>query len=472
MSIKNLERKMTFRENVEAFVDNAIEKLNIPEDISKIVKACRSVVQIKFPVKIKGKTEIIYGWRAIHSTHRLPSKGGLRYSPDINQDEVEALSALMTFKSCVVDVPFGGAKGGLKIDPKNYSENELEIITKKFTRELTRRGTLSPSRDVPAPDVGTSPREMAWIVDAYKSLHPEDINYAAVVTGKPLAHGGIRGRLQATGRGVHQSLKEFFRHKDELKNYNIKGNFEDKTISVQGFGNVGLNTCRSLDEDGAKIICISEKEGMIYDEKGLNIPNLISYKEEKGNIAGFPDGKFDKDPNKSLFVKCGILIPAALENSIVLKNVNYLNTELIVEAANGPISFRADKELNNKNIPIIPDILANAGGVAVSYFEWIRNISHIRLGRMNRRYEENRGREIVNAINQISNNKISKKSIESIVYGAKEEDIVNSGLEDTMREAFQDIKDLKNSANLKDFRTAAYGVAIKKLEKSYLELGI
>ncbi len=464
--------KKTFRENVESYVDQAIDELNISEDISKIVKACRSVIQIKFPIKIKGKTEIIYGWRAIHSTHRLPSKGGLRYSQNVNQDEIEALSALMTFKSCIVDVPFGGAKGGLKIDPNKYSEEELEFITKKFTRELTRRGSLSPSRDVPAPDVGTSQREMAWIVDAYKSLHPEDINYAAVVTGKPLEHGGIRGRLQATGRGVHQSLKEFFRHNDELKKYNINKNFEDQIVTVQGFGNVGLNTCRALNEDGIKIVCVSEKEGMIFNEKGININNLIQYKEDNGSITGFPDGTFDKDPFNSLFIKSDILIPAALENAIVLDNVKKVNSKLIVEAANGPISFRANKELIKRNIPILPDIYANAGGVAVSYFEWIRNISHIRLGRMNRRYEENRGRDIVNVINQISDKKISQKNVETIVYGAKEEDIVNSGLEDTMRIAFQEIKDLKNKHKLSDYRTAAYGIAIKKLEKSYLELGL
>ena len=466
------DNRKTFRENVESYVDQAIDELNISEDISKIVKACWSVIQIKFPIKIKGKTEIIYGWRAIHSTHRLPSKGGLRYSQNVNQDEIEALSALMTFKSCIVDVPFGGAKGGLKIDPNKYSEEELEFITKKFTRELTRRGSLSPSRDVPAPDVGTSQREMAWIVDAYKSLHPEDINYAAVVTGKPLAHGGIRGRLQATGRGVHQSLKEFFRHNDELKKYNISKNFEDLKVTVQGFGYVGLNTCRALNEDGIKIICVSEKEGMIFNEKGININNLIQYKEDNGSINGFPDGTFDKDPFNSLFIKSDILIPAALENAIVLENVKKVNSKLIVEAANGPISFRANKELIKRNIPILPDIYANAGGVAVSYFEWIRNISHIRLGRMNRRYEENRGRDIVNVINQISDKKISQKNVETIVYGAKEEDIVNSGLEDTMRIAFQEIKELKNKHKLSDYRTAAYGIAIKKLEKSYLELGL
>ncbi len=471
MNIDNDKRK-TFRENVESFVDQAIKELNISQDISNIVKACRSVIQIKFPVKIKNKIEILTGWRAMHSLHRLPTKGGLRFSPEVNQNEVEALSALMSFKCAIVDVPFGGSKGGLKIDPSKYTENELEIITKKFARELTRRGTLSPARDVPAPDVGTNPKMMGWICDAYKSINPSDINWMAVATGKTLDHGGIRGRLQATGRGVHQSLKEFFRHPEELKKYNIKGNYEEKNVSIMGWGNVGMNTGRSLNEDGIKIICVAEKEGMLFDEKGINIRNLIEYKEEKGSIVGFPDGKFDKDPNISLYVDADILIPAALENAIILQNVDKIKAKLIVEAANGPISFRANQKLIKRNIPILPDIYANAGGVFVSYMEWIRGISHVRLGRMNRRYEENRGKEIVEAINQITDKQISEKSIQAIVYGAREEDIVNSGLEDAMRSAFQEIKDLKNSNNLSDYRTAAYGIAIKKLEKSYLELGL
>ena len=240
MNIDKNKRK-TFRENVESYVDQAIKELNISQDISNIVKACRSVIQIKFPVKIKNKIEILTGWRAMHSLHRLPTKGGLRFSPEVNQNEVEALSALMSFKCAIVDVPFGGSKGGLKIDPSKYTENELEIITKKFARELTRRGTLSPARDVPAPDVGTNPKMMGWICDAYKSINPSDINWMAVATGKTLAHGGIRGRLQATGRGVHQSLKEFFRHPEELKKYNIEGNYEEKNVSIMGWGNVGMN---------------------------------------------------------------------------------------------------------------------------------------------------------------------------------------------------------------------------------------
>ena len=471
MDIDKNKRK-TFRENVESFVDKTIKELNISEEISNIVKACRSVIQIKFPVKIKNKIKIFTGWRAMHSLHRLPTKGGLRFSPEVNQNEVEALSALMSFKCAIVDVPFGGSKGGLKIDPSKYTENELEIITKKFARELTRRGTLSPARDVPAPDVGTNPKMMGWICDAYKSINPSDINWMAVATGKTLDHGGIRGRLQATGRGVHQSLKEFFRHPEELKKYNIDGNYEGKNVSIMGWGNVGMNTGRSLNEDGIKIVCVAEKEGVLFDEKGININNLIQYKEEKGSILGFPDGKFDKDPNNSLYVDVDILIPAALENAIILENVNKIKAKLIVEAANGPVSFRANEELVKRNIPILPDIYANAGGVFVSYMEWIRGISHVRLGRMNRRYEENRGKEIVEAINQITDKQISKKSIQAIVYGAREEDIVNSGLEDAMRSAFQEIKELKNSNNLSDYRTAAYGIAIKKLEKSYLELGL
>ena len=471
MDIDKNKRK-TFRENVESFVDKTIKELNISEEISNIVKACRSVIQIKFPVKIKNKIKIFTGWRAMHSLHRLPTKGGLRFSPEVNQNEVEALSALMSFKCAIVDVPFGGSKGGLKIDPSKYTEYELEIITKKFARELTRRGTLSPARDVPAPDVGTNPKMMGWICDAYKSINPSDINWMAVATGKTLDHGGIRGRLQATGRGVHQSLKEFFRHPEELKKYNIDGNYEGKNVSIMGWGNVGMNTGRSLNEDGIKIVCVAEKEGVLFDEKGININNLIQYKEEKGSILGFPDGKFDKDPNNSLYVDVDILIPAALENAIILENVNKIKAKLIVEAANGPVSFRANEELVKRNIPILPDIYANAGGVFVSYMEWIRGISHVRLGRMNRRYEENRGKEIVEAINQITDKQISKKSIQAIVYGAREEDIVNSGLEDAMRSAFQEIKELKNSNNLSDYRTAAYGIAIKKLEKSYLELGL
>ena len=286
-----LDKKPTFLENVDMMINDAIDRIKIDKDISKILKTCRSVIQLKFPVKIKGKVEIFYGWRAVHSSHRLPVKGGLRYSTNVSQEEIEALASLMTFKCAVVDVPFGGAKGGLLIDPKKYDETALEQITKKFARELIRRGFLSPARDVPAPDVGTSQREMGWILDAYKSLRPDDINHVACVTGKSVDHGGIKGRLEATGRGVCEALKEFFRHPNEVRKVNIKPNLHDQKIIIQGFGNVGLNSATSLFENGATIIGIAEKEGAIFNEKGINVVELVKFKRHNNTILNFPGTK-------------------------------------------------------------------------------------------------------------------------------------------------------------------------------------
>jgi glutamate dehydrogenase (NAD(P)+) len=402
----------------------------------------------------------------------LPVKGGLRFATNVNQEEVEALASLMTFKCALVDIPFGGAKGGLLIDPKNYDEESMERITKKFARELIRRGFLSPARDVPAPDMGTSQREMGWILDAYKSLRPDDINHAACVTGKSIDHGGIKGRLEATGRGVCEALKEFFRHPKELSKNNIKGQLSDQKIVVQGFGNVGLNSSRALFENGAKIIGIAEKEGGIYNKKGININDLIEYYKKNHKILDFPDTQYIQNSNDLLHSQCDILIPAALESVISLKNVEKVQAKIICEAANGPITYRADKYLLEKGTVIIPDIYANAGGVTVSYFEWIRNISHIRMGRLNKRYEGHRGEAIVSAIQQISDKKLPQDIINLLVHGANEEDIVLSGLEDTMRMTFQDMLEIKDQHNLSNYRISAYAIALEKIEKSYLELGI
>ena len=465
-------KKPTFLENVDMMVNDTIEKINIDPNIAKILKSCRSVLQVKFPVKIKNKIEIFHGWRAVHSNHRLPVKGGLRFATNVNQEEVEALASLMTFKCAVVDVPFGGAKGGLLIDPKKYDEESLEKITKKFARELIRRGFLSPARDVPAPDMGTSQKEMGWILDAYKSLRPDDINHAACVTGKSVDHGGIKGRLEATGKGVGEALKEFFRHPQELKNNGIKSELSDQTIIIQGFGNVGLNSAKSLFENGAKIIGIAEKEGGIYNKKGININELEKYQIENQTILNFPNTESIKNSNNMLELQCDILIPAAVESVITLNNVDKIKAKIICEAANGPITYRANKKLIENRKIIIPDIYANAGGVTVSYFEWIRNTSHIRMGRLNKRYEEHKGEAIIKAIQQISEKKIPQNIINQLVYGANEGDIVSSGLEDTMRVAFQDMLKIRDLYNLTDYRTSAYAIALKKIEKSYLELGI
>ena len=470
--MNEIKKKPTFLENVDMMVNDTIEKVNIDSNISKILKTCRSVLQVKFPVKIKGQIEIFQGWRAVHSNHRLPVKGGLRFSTNVNQEEVEALASLMTFKCAVVDVPFGGAKGGLLIDPKNYDEESLEKITKKFARELIKRGYLSPARDVPAPDMGTSQREMGWILDTYKSLRPDDINHAACVTGKSIDHGGVKGRLEATGRGVCEALKEFFRHSKQLKKHNIDGQLSDQEIIVQGFGNVGLNSAKALFDNGAKIIGIAEKEGGIFNSKGIDIYRLEEYQKLKHSILNFPNTEIIKNSNDLLNYKCDILIPAALESVITLKNANTIQAKIICEGANGPITYRANKILLNKGKAIIPDIYANAGGVTVSYFEWIRNTSHIRMGRLNKRYEEDRGEAIVKAIENISEKKIPQGLIKQLVHGANEQDIIESGLEDTMRVAFQDMLEIKDRYNLESYRMSAYAIALKKIEKSYLELGI
>jgi len=468
----DIEKKPTFLENVDMMVNDTITKINIDSNIAKILKTCRSVLQVKFPVKIKNQIEIFHGWRAVHSTHRLPVKGGLRFSTNVNQEEVEALASLMTFKCAVVDVPFGGAKGGLLIDPKKYDEESLEKITKKFARELIRKGYLSPARDVPAPDVGTSQREMGWILDAYKSLRPDDINHAACVTGKSTDHGGITGRLEATGRGVCEALKEFFRHSNELAKHDIQGTLSDQTIIIQGFGNVGLNSAKALFDNGAKIIGVAEREGGIFSEDGIDIYQLEKYQNEKQTILNFPNTQNVKKSIDLLSYKCDVLIPAALEGVITLNNADTIQAKIICEGANGPITYRANKKLLEKKKVIIPDIYANAGGVTVSYFEWIRNTSHIRMGRLNKRYEEDRGEAIIKAIQSISDKTIPNNLIKQLVHGANEEDIIASGLEDTMRASFQDMLDVKEKCDLDSYRMAAYAVALKKIEKSYLELGI
>ena len=470
--MKNIEKKPTFLENVDMMVNDTITKINIDSNIAKILKTCRSVLQVKFPVKIKNQIEIFHGWRAVHSTHRLPVKGGLRFSTNVNQEEVEALASLMTFKCAVVDVPFGGAKGGLLIDPKKYDEEALEKITKKFARELIRKGYLSPARDVPAPDMGTSQREMGWILDAYKSLRPDDINHAACVTGKSTDHGGIKGRLEATGRGVCEALKEFFRHSNELTKHGIDGTLSDQTIIIQGFGNVGINSAKALYDNGARIIGVAEREGGIFSEDGIDIYQLEKYQSEKQTILNFPNTQNIKKSIDLLSYKCDILIPAALEGVITLNNADTIQAKIICEGANGPITYRANKKLLEKKKVIIPDIYANAGGVTVSYFEWIRNTSHIRMGRLNKRYEEDRGEAIIKAIQSISDKTIPKNLIKQLVHGANEEDIIASGLEDTMRTSFQDMLENKEKYDLDSYRMSAYAVALKKIEKSYLELGI
>ncbi len=465
---------LEFRQSVDHMVDRALEVMELDTSIANAIKACTSVLQVTFPVMIKEKIEMFTGWRAVHSIHRLPSKGGIRYATSVDQFEVEALAALMTYKCAIVNVPFGGSKGGLYIDPCNYTRDELKLITRRFTRELTKKGFLSPATNVPAPDVGTGQREMAWIADTYKHLNPEDINHMACVTGKPVEHGGIRGRTEATGRGVQYGLQEFFRHPEEVKAAGMDGSLEGKEIIVQGLGNVGYHAAKFLaEEDGAKIVAVIERDGAIINKDGIHIEELRFHINDHMGVKGFVGGEYIEDGGSVLEMECDILIPAALESVINENNAENIKAKLIAEAANGPITFEADRILRTKGIKVLPDAFMNAGGVVVSYFEWIRNLSHIRFGRMERRLDESRGNCIVHALNEMTGKEVPENIKQMLGHGADEFDLVRSGLDDSMCQGMQEILDVYHrNDKVEDYRTAAYIIALTKVSRSYLDIGI
>lgn len=469
-----MQQEPTFRESVNLMVDRAISAVGLDAGTANAIKACNEVLQVQFPVKIRGKIEVFTGWRATHSTHRLPAKGGIRYASYADQDEVEALAALMTYKCAIVDVPFGGSKGALNIDPDLYEREELELITRRFALELVRKGFLNPSTNVPAPDIGTGQREMAWMADTYKQLHPEDINYTACVTGKPVHHGGIRGRVEATGRGVQYALREFFRHSKDVKRAGLDGGLDGKRIVIQGLGNVGYHAAKFLsEEDGALITAIIERDGALINDAGLNVEEVYHHIIQHHTVRNFPGGTYEENGAAVLEKECDILIPAAMEGQITLENAERIQARLIVEAANGPVTYGADEVLNKRGVVIIPDAFANAGGVIVSYFEWIRNISHIRFGRMQRRHDEVRGHQMAAFLEEMTGASITDEMRNRIAHGADEVDLVRSGLDDSMRMGYQEISEaLRESETINDLRTAAYAVSIRKIARSYLDVGL
>ena len=471
---KNNNTPLSFSESVNFMVDRALTVLDIDPGIANAIKVCNSTIKVSFPVEINGKVEVFTGWRSVHSDHRLPSKGGIRFAPIVNEDEVEALASLMTYKCAIVDVPFGGSKGGLLIDPSQYTREDMQKITRRFARELVRKGFLSPATNVPAPDMGTGEREMAWITDTYRQLHPEDINYLGCVTGKPVAHGGIRGRTEATGRGVVYVIREFFRNPDDVIKAGLKPGLGGKTVVVQGLGNVGYHAAKLLDEeDECKIIAIIERDGVITNENGIKVEDVRQHINEHKTIKGFPDAKFSEDGAAGLEIECDILIPAAMEAQITRDNAENIKTKLIFEAANGPITFAADDILRHRGITVLPDAFVNAGGVTVSYFEWVRNLSHIRFGRMERRHDEMRGAHMLQALESMTGKTADDWMQKELVYGADELDLVRSGLDDTMRNSYQQLKEVLNTnEKVTDYRTAAYVVAISKIVRSYIDIGV
>ena len=462
---------MSFKDNVNSHVDKSAKLLNFSDDLLEHLKSIHSLIKVNVGVVLDGKINNFTGWRAVHSEHILPTKGGLRYSETVDQDDTEALASLMTYKCAIVNIPFGGAKGGLKINPKNYTMPELREITKAFASKLINRGFISPALNVPAPDVGTSEREMEWILETYKTLKPDDINYRGCVTGKPLHRGGIAGRTEATGRGIEEVIREIFRHEDIVKEAGLKNELKDNEIIVQGFGNVGSNLAKHLyNRDNAKIIAIGEFDGYLYNKKGIDINALIEFFQKNKTINNPKLGEFKNNPSELLELNCDILIPAALENAITIDNVDKIKTKLIIEAANGPVSFEADQKLFEKGVMIIPDIYVNAGGVVVSYFEWVKDISHIRFGRVEKRFQEQKILDIIDLIDKKTNTKTDFDTIKRIVHGADEEDLAFSGLEDSMRNAFIEIYNAKKLIK-KSFRESAYYVSLKKLRNFYTTEG-
>jgi len=469
------DKEVSFLESVNLSFDEALTTLKIPKGMAQYIKDVNNVYQVRFPVKINGKIENFVGWRSVHSDHQLPAKGGIRFAPNVNQDEVEALAALMSYKCALVDVPFGGSKGGLLIDPKKYDRDAMEKITRRFAYELIQKDYIGSGINVPAPDMGTGQREMSWIVSTYAAHGPKDINYLGCVTGKPVSQGGISGRIEATGRGVVFGLREFFRHSEDVKHARLEGDtLEGKEVIVQGLGNVGYHAAKILEEeDGVKVIAILEWDGAVYDKNGLNVEDVYQYKiENKGGIKGFSKGKYFEKSAELLEQECDILIPAAREGVINQANAPRIKAKLIAEAANGPVTFKAEAILIEMGVVIIPDVYLNAGGVTVSYFEWIKNLSHIRFGRMQRRYEENQNNLFIKAIEQ-SGKQLSEKLISEIGKGPVEIDLVRSGLDDTMRNAFQAIRERYwKEKEIKSYRTSAMSISIEKIYERYNTMGV
>ncbi len=465
---------MSFLDSVSLNFDRAAAALDIPKGLLEQIKVCNNVYQMRFPARIGNSIQVIEAYRVQHSHHRLPTKGGVRFSIHVNQEEVMALASLMTYKCALVDVPFGGAKGGVKIDPRAYTVDQLERITRRYTTELIRKNFIGPGIDVPAPDYGTGAREMAWILDTYMAFSNGDTDQLACVTGKPVGQNGIRGRSGATGRGVYYGIREACDNEEEMKRLGLKKGLAGKTMVIQGLGNVGRSAATICQQEGdAKIIGISEFEGSIYAENGIDIQELLKFREETGSIIGFPGSEELPSREAALELECDILVPAALENVITPDNAPRIKAKILAEAANGPTTAGAADMLVKRGSLIIPDMYLNAGGVTVSYFEWLKNLSHMRFGRMEKRFNHNTYDGIISTIEDLTGKSVSAKERNFITRGADEIDLVNSGLEETMITAYHEIMETyKSNDKIHDLRSAAFATALEKIANDYRNLGV
>ena len=461
-----------FLESVDQVFDNAAKVLKLSASLSSQIKSPNATYKVNFGVRINNQIKTFTGYRCVHSDHLEPVKGGIRFSLLADQSEVEALAALMTYKCALVDIPFGGSKGALIIDPNSYNKFDLERITRRFAQELIKRDMINPSQNVPAPDMGTGEREMAWIADEFRRLNPSDINARACVTGKPVNKGGIAGRVEATGRGVQFGLREFFRNDKDVKLAKLNGSLEGKRVIVQGFGNVGFHASLFLsEEDKCIVTTVIERDGVVYNENGINIRELKHHMQQTGGTKGF-DG-YQDGGKEYLLNDCEILIPAAMEGVITKDNADKIKANLIIEAANGPITYHADKILEKMGVVIIPDMYANAGGVTVSYFEWVKNLTHIRFGRMQRREVEKQNLSIIEAVEKMTGKNFPSELRNNVMQGPTELSLVRSGLDDTMRIGYKAMSDkFHSSEKIKSLRMASMIIAIEKVSEAYVSLGI
>ncbi len=464
---------MSFSSEVDRMAEKALRQLALPPGLREQILACNSIVRVQFPVQLDdGSWRVFLGWRAIHSEHLQPAKGGIRYNQLVSLDEVTALAALMTCKCAIVNVPFGGAKGGVRLDPRDYSEGELERITRRYARELINRGYIIPGTDVPAPDMGTGPREMAWIADTYRRVYPQDVNYFACVTGKPVGSGGIPGRVEATGRGVQVVIREFLSEAEDARRVGL-GSLAGARVAVQGLGNVGYHAAKFLEEeDDARITVIIERDGALVDEKGLSVAAVRAWKDEHGGVRGYPQAQYLEDGQACLARDCDILLLAATEGQVTERNAADIRARLIVEAANGPVTTAADRELRERGVLILPDAFVNAGGVTVSYFEWIKNLAHIRFGRLERRLDEMRMQRVIEALEALTGKTLPPQLRRDLTTESDELTLVRSGLEDTMRMAWQEVRETWLGEGLEDPRSAAWLVAMRKVAQSYETTGL
>jgi len=466
----------SFFAEVNKMFDRAALHTNHSPGLLSQIKECNSVYHMSFPlVRDDGEIEVIHAYRAEHSQHMQPTKGGIRYALSVNADEVMALAALMSYKCAIVDVPYGGAKGGICIDRRIYSQSELERITRRYTFELAKKNFIGPGVDVPAPDYGTTSVEMSWIYDTYRSVTDNPLDALACVTGKPVGNGGVRGRTEATGRGVFFGIREACNNEADMHALGLNRGIEGKRVIIQGLGNVGYHTALYLEQAGAIIVGIAEYDGGIYNSKGLRLEKVVNHRKETNSILNFPEATNVQDSNLTLEMDCDILVPAALENQIRNDNVSQIQAKIVAEAANGPITSAADQALIKQGVMIIPDVYLNAGGVTVSYFEWLRNLSHVRHGRISRRREAHNALKILETVEHLVDKKFDTKILDDIestlAFGASEAELVESGLEDTMVSAYHEIHEYARSHKV-DLRTGAFISAIDKIAQGYSRGGI